>query len=128
MSTKKLRCLLLVLILILTGTGLLVFLYFHDPSQQPGLFPRCFFHQLTGLYCPGCGNTRALYALLHLDWRASLAANALFLPMCLTLALCLLQRRLITKAPFYFSLIAVLLLFAILRNLPWEPFTLLAPH
>jgi len=127
-STQNFPRLLLVLLLILTVAGLLAFLYFHDPSQLPGWFPRCFFHLITGLYCPGCGNTRALYALLHLDWRASLAANVLFLPLSLILALCLLQRRLITRAPFYFSLIAVLLLFAILRNLPWEPFTLLAPH
>ena len=27
--------------------------------------PPCYFHQLTGLYCPGCGGTRAWIALLH---------------------------------------------------------------
>lgn len=27
-------------------------------------FP-CIFHMLTGYYCPGCGGTRALKALLH---------------------------------------------------------------
>ena len=26
---------------------------------------RCLFHELTGLYCPGCGGTRAVWALLH---------------------------------------------------------------
>lgn len=25
----------------------------------------CFFHSLTGYYCPGCGGTRASYAFLH---------------------------------------------------------------
>lgn len=25
----------------------------------------CLFHQLTGLYCPGCGGTRAVKYLLH---------------------------------------------------------------
>jgi len=112
----------------LLAVGLLIFLYYHDPSQVSCWFAQCFFHRLTGFYCPGCGTTRALYSLLHLDWRASLSANVLFLPQVLILLLCLLRRKLITRAPFYFSLIALLLLFAILRNLPWEPFTRLAPH
>ena len=27
--------------------------------------PPCMFHRVTGYYCPGCGGTRATYALLH---------------------------------------------------------------
>lgn len=29
------------------------------------LIPNCFFHAMTGYYCPGCGGTRATFALLH---------------------------------------------------------------
>lgn len=29
------------------------------------LFGPCPFHALTGLYCPGCGGTRAVWYLLH---------------------------------------------------------------
>lgn len=29
------------------------------------LFTKCIFHEFTGLYCPGCGGTRAFFALLH---------------------------------------------------------------
>lgn len=29
------------------------------------LLPPCFFYSLTGLYCPGCGGTRAVLELLH---------------------------------------------------------------
>ena len=36
---------------------------------------RCPFHELTGLSCPGCGNTRAVSALLHLRFRESLSYN-----------------------------------------------------
>ena len=28
-------------------------------------YPPCAFHMLTGLYCPGCGGTRAVRALMH---------------------------------------------------------------
>jgi len=30
-----------------------------------GWMPGCFFRKLTGLECPGCGMTRATYAVLH---------------------------------------------------------------
>lgn len=33
--------------------------------------PPCLFHQITGYYCPGCGITRAIIALLHGDFAAS---------------------------------------------------------
>ena len=37
-------------------------------------------YQLTGLQCPGCGNSRAAMALLRLDFAASFSYNPLFLP------------------------------------------------
>ncbi|MDR4007522.1 MAG: DUF2752 domain-containing protein, partial [Ruminococcus sp.] len=38
--------------------------------------PPCYIHQFTGLYCPGCGATRAVYALVHGDILLSLRQNA----------------------------------------------------
>lgn len=35
-----------------------------DPSES-ALFPKCLFHSLTGLDCPGCGSQRAIHSLLH---------------------------------------------------------------
>ncbi len=40
-----------------------------------GLRIPCLFHQVTGLLCPGCGNTRATMALLRLDIKAMLGYN-----------------------------------------------------
>lgn len=41
-------------------------------------FP-CLFHLLTGLYCPGCGGTRAVKALLHGELFLSLRYHPLVL-------------------------------------------------
>ena len=45
-------------------------------SRPPGWLPRCALYQLTGIHCPGCGNTRAAYALLHGDVAEALRQNA----------------------------------------------------
>jgi hypothetical protein len=41
------------------------------------LLPACPFHRITGVACPGCGTTRAVLALLRLDFAAGLAVNPL---------------------------------------------------
>lgn len=47
---------------------------------KAGIGIGCPFHKLTGLQCPGCGNSRAAMALLRLDFPASFRYNPLFLP------------------------------------------------
>jgi len=101
---------------------------------------RCLFHQLTGLHCPGCGMTRATSALLDLDVMAAIHSNPLGV-ILFPIALLGVGLETIgwvrgTTAPWKIPLgkygakvIAVLvILFFILRNLPWSPFSLLAPH
>ena len=34
-------------------------------AKVPAFAFSCLFYRLTGLYCPGCGGTRALYALVY---------------------------------------------------------------
>jgi hypothetical protein len=51
--------------------------YRFSPTEH-SFYPRCLFHALTGLQCPGCGATRAFYQILHLHFREALHYNALF--------------------------------------------------
>jgi hypothetical protein len=48
-------------------------------TQNPtaGNLPRCPFHAVTGLWCPGCGTQRGLHALLHGDLVGAVGYNAL---------------------------------------------------
>ncbi len=41
------------------------------------VIPTCYFYRLTGYYCPGCGGTRALVALLQLHFLQSLRCHPL---------------------------------------------------
>jgi hypothetical protein len=107
------------------GVGTMVFLF--NPSTHP-FYPVCLFHALTGLNCPGCGMTRALYALLHGNVRLALKDNALF--MLVLAALAVWGARLILRkvenrpATFNFSLkylwafFVLAFIFSALRNLP----------
>ena len=45
-----------------------------------GISLPCLFNKVTGLLCPGCGNTRAAVAILKLDFKAAFAYNPMFLP------------------------------------------------
>ena len=117
----------------LAGAALL---WHADPNAPGSLLPPCPFSTLTGLYCPGCGATRALHALLHLDLAGAFAMNPL-LVLCLPLLALFglrfagwlpetavpLLRRLSDARPWAVVIIA----YAIARNLPWEPFAWLAP-
>jgi len=103
--------------------------------------PGCTFRWLTGLYCAGCGGTRAMFAFMHGELAASWSFNPVFLLLLATLLLAALRWTLLRSFPGRFvamrswrfplwlgwALLAALLLFGVLRNLPWWPFTLLTP-
>ena len=54
----------------------LAVIYFFPPSQHD-FYPRCPIYAATHVLCPGCGGTRALHELLHLNIGAALHYNAL---------------------------------------------------
>lgn len=114
------------------GVGALVF--FFNPSTHP-FYPVCLFHALTGLNCPGCGMTRALYALLHGNVLLALKDNALFVTLAAVLAVWsarLAVRKLrcqpaalIMPSKILWWLLVLAMLFGVVRNLPG--FAWLAP-
>jgi hypothetical protein len=125
----------IVLLLLIAVVAVIFFVL--DPNSYT-IFPKCIFHSITGAYCPGCGSQRALHSLLHLDLGGVVRYNALFLPATLLLiyhyTFKWINRVLNLNLPNLFYLkyspwviFAVIVLFWILRNLPWVPFSLLAP-
>lgn len=66
------------LLLFLLFSGIIFLYYKYDPSYNL-LAPKCFFRQLTGLDCPGCGSQRAFHALLHGNLRQAIRYNYFFL-------------------------------------------------
>lgn len=126
-----------VTVCLITAGGLYL-LYARNPAV-PGFFPPCPFLLLTGFYCPGCGALRTLHELMHFHFTQALGLNVLVtfatLPLGVYLSrwllalsgLVRLQPRRLPKAAYY-SVLVLLLAFWLLRNLPWYPFSLLAPH
>lgn len=109
------------------GIAVIAVLFFFDPAKN-NFYPVCTFHKLTGLNCPGCGATRALYALLHGNFPLALKDNALFI-----LSLAGLASRGAWFAAIHFlrkpagsflppailwGFLVVVLVFTVVRNLP----------
>lgn len=54
-----------------------VFIFATTDPEKRVLFPKCPFHALTGLQCPGCGSQRAIHALLHGQIAKAIGYNGL---------------------------------------------------
>jgi len=112
-------------------------LFWFDPTQH-AFYPQCLFHQLTGWNCPGCGTLRASHALLHGHILVALRDNLLFV-CAIPFAAYHFFRHTVSWAagrplpmpkfrPIHLvALVGLLVIFAVLRNIPVAPFTLLSP-
>lgn len=118
----------------------LMYAFVIDPEGNPDAYFPCTFYTAFSLYCPGCGNTRALHALTHGHIIQAFDYNFLFPFAALVLAwyyLVALTTLLFRKRVMWmpqslpvWSAIAigvVIVLFTVLRNIPVWPFTILAP-
>lgn len=101
------------------GVGALLYLKVWLPVTNIGI--PCVFHELTGLYCPGCGITRSALSLLELDFYQAFRYNALvfiIIPMYLMyIVTCKLKMLRISNFLMAIMLIATLT-FGVLRNIP----------
>ncbi|RYD18613.1 MAG: DUF2752 domain-containing protein [Verrucomicrobiaceae bacterium] len=125
---------------VLLVTVLWVMLVRYEPVIR-GLSPGCFFKRFTGLDCAGCGGTRAFFAFLKGDIALSLRMNPLFLAGLAVggfLGVMKLWDRRPGGRPGWLAWarvtttvgwcsLGIILVFWIVRNFPWWPFTLLAP-
>jgi hypothetical protein len=102
--------------------------------------PPCIFYELTGLYCVGCGTGRAALSVLRLDLLSAFRYN----PLMFILSPVLIYYVLKKYVSFVFGkdilpfpkiradwigtiLVIIVIAFWILRNIPFAPFSYLAP-
>lgn len=115
----------------------LAILYFFRPGNSL-IYPPCPFHLITGLYCPGCGSLRAIHALLHGRFLQALDLNPLMVISIPFLGYGFISQALYTirgrglpqliKHPLWvWSILVLIVVYTILRNLPFYPFNVLAP-
>lgn len=131
---------LIITCLLLAAAAFIVYRF--NPGSNK-LIPVCSFHSITGLYCPGCGMTRSLHAILNGHFFKAFSYNPLwpffallvFGPLVLWFYFLLTGKnpfnpvnRFLGKHPNYcISIAVIIILFWILRNIPVFPFTVLAP-
>ena len=120
------------------AAAFLTIFFVFDPTQH-NFFPRCWLHKSTGFHCPGCGGQRALHALINGDVPRAFGHN-FFIMAALPFFGWRFGRKLwwrIKKVPpqltqpqkpiMTLTVVVAVIVFGIIRNLPMEPFSLLAP-
>lgn len=124
-----------------TFTGVVIvgaiILYCFNPANSQ-LYPPSPFRALTGFYCPGCGSLRALHQLLHGHFLSALSLNPLMvlaLPYLIysffsyTSPVILGEKipQVYIKSSWIWLLLKIVLAYWVLRNIPFPPFSWLAP-
>ncbi|WP_367892758.1 DUF2752 domain-containing protein [Flavivirga aquimarina] len=127
-----------VIILVVITFIFISYLYYHYNPSESWFFPKCPFYSLTGIYCPGCGSQRATHQLLQGHFFEGLKHNFLIILLALVMlydALIKLfgivfkrtYKNLLHKSKTTYTILIVVILFWILRNINLYPFTILAP-
>ncbi len=105
------------------GLLLLALIAYFFVDKYTGLAIQCPIHFVTGLYCPGCGLTRMLFAIIKLDFYQAFRFNPLVF-ILLVIYIIYFIIKYIFKANIKipnrvsYSLIVVLIIYGIIRNIP----------
>ena len=87
-----------------------------------GLRIACPIHALTGFYCPGCGSTRAVKAVLNGDLPLAFHDNALLMVSPVVIASGLLIEKYSQKRIWLYAFLSIVLvavvIFTVIRNQP----------
>jgi hypothetical protein len=114
-----------------------IFVWHFDPARA-GFFPACPLYSTTGYACPGCGLTRGFHALFHGDILTALDFNAL-IPLVMLffgyifaslVSVAIRGRGLVLgnwNLIMLWVTLGILVVFGVLRNLPFYPFNVLFP-
>lgn len=126
-----------IFITVIVFLGMLSLYFFYNPSQHD-FFPKCMFHKITGLHCPGCGSQRAIHKVLKGNLLEGLKHNLSIFLLIIVITYQvtiyglnhflnknhtnLLHKSIVTKMILIF-----ILTYWVLRNIDIYPFTILAP-
>ncbi|MBO5759952.1 MAG: DUF2752 domain-containing protein [Lentisphaeria bacterium] len=110
---------------ILVVSGLL-YLYCNDPETTK-IMPECLLYRISGLFCPGCGTGRAVYAFLHGDILTALKRNIILVPFCVLLLILAVKPEFGKNRSLGWSVLCCIVLYWIFRNVPVYPFIVLQP-
>ena len=126
-----------IIIGVLALLGMLSLYVFWNPTET-NLFPSCPVYAATGIYCPGCGSQRAAHKILNGNIIEGVRHNY----MIVLLAMVLLYQgfvyvmndmlgkkipNLLHKSKVTISILIIVILFWVLRNIDLFPFSELAP-
>jgi hypothetical protein len=111
--------------------------WYFDPTKAT-FFPVCPLYSITGFACPGCGLTRGFHAFLHGEFLTALDYNALipiFVVIFVGFLLSLLSVaargrglvRLDAAPKLIVGFFVLMVVFGVVRNLPYYPFSVLYP-
>ena len=136
MLTSKIKSISIILsVLILLG---MLALYFNWDPSKIALFPKCPFYEITGIYCPGCGSQRAIHDIINGNLLDGLRHNYLILLVIFviiykgyiifrTLVLKQAGVNLLHNPRVTNTILVLVLLFWVFRNIDFFPFNELAP-